>query len=121
MLSPAQLMLIIQHMNQKESLPSMSSESGLLQFCSVTLMVYFSKPVGVQLLSCVHLFVIPWTVACQDPLSMGFSRQEYWSGLSFPSPGDLPNPGIESMSPALPADSLMSKPPGRPTERESKA
>ena len=48
----------------------------------------------------------PWTVACQAPLPMGFSRQEYWSGLPFPSPGDLPNPGIEPRSPALQADSL---------------
>ena len=48
----------------------------------------------------------PWTVAHQAPLSMGFSRQEYWSGLPFPSPGDLPDPGIESWSPALQADSL---------------
>ena len=50
--------------------------------------------------------VTPWTVACQAPLSMAFSRQEYWSGLPFPSPGDLPDPGIEHGSPALPADSL---------------
>ena len=48
----------------------------------------------------------PQTVACQAPLSMGFSRQEYWSGLLFPSPGDLPNPEIEPKSPALQADSL---------------
>ena len=48
----------------------------------------------------------PWTVARQAPLSMGFSKQEYWSGLPFPSPGDLPNPGIEPRSPALQADSL---------------
>ena len=47
--------------------------------------------------------VTPWTVACQAPLSMGFSRQEYWSGLPFPSPGDLPDPGIKSRSPALQA------------------
>ena len=50
--------------------------------------------------------VTPWTVACQAPLSMGFSRQEYWSGLPFPSPGDLPDPGIEPESPALKTDSL---------------
>ena len=50
---------------------------------------------------------IPWTVASQTSLSMGFSRQEYWSGLPFPSPGDLPDPGIESGSPALQADSLL--------------
>ena len=59
----------------------------------------------------------PWTVACQAPLSTGFSRQEYWSGLSFPSPGDLPNPGIELESPALQLDSLPSEPPGKPDKR----
>ena len=48
----------------------------------------------------------PWAVACQAPLSMGFSRQEYWSGLPFPSPGDLPDPGIKLGCPALQADSL---------------
>ena len=53
----------------------------------------------VKSLSRVRLFVTPWTVAYQAPLSMGFSRQEYWSGLPFPSPGDLPNPGIEPGSP----------------------
>ena len=52
-------------------------------------------------LSRVQLFVTPWTVAYQPPPSMGFSRQEYWSGLPFPSPGDLPDPGIEPGSPAL--------------------
>ena len=50
---------------------------------------------------CVQLFVTPWTIAYQAPLSMGFSRQEYLSGLSFPSPGDLPDPGIEPKSPAF--------------------
>ena len=55
----------------------------------------------------------PWTVACQAPLSMGFCRQEYWSGLPFPSPGDLPNLGIEPGSPALQADSLPSESPGK--------
>jgi len=59
--------------------------------------------VCVKLLSHVQLFATPWTVARQDPLSMGFSRQEYWSGLPFPSPWDLPNPGIEPGSPALQA------------------
>ena len=56
----------------------------------------------------------PWTVAYQAPLSMGFSRQKYWSGLPFPSPGDLPNPGIKPGSPALQADALPSEPPGKP-------
>ena len=61
---------------------------------------------SVKSLSCVRLFVTPWTAANQDPQSMGFSRQEYWSGLPFPSPGDLPDPGIEPRSPALEADAL---------------
>ena len=62
----------------------------------------------------VLFFVTLWTVADQAPLSMGFSKQEYWSGLPFPSPGDLPNPGIEPGSPALQADALSSEPPGKP-------
>ena len=66
----------------------------------------------VKALSHVRLFVTPWTVAHQAPLSMGFSRQEYWSGLPFPSPGDLPDPGIAPGSPALQADSLPFEPPG---------
>ena len=57
----------------------------------------------VKSLSRVKLFAVPWTVACQAPLSMEFSRQEYWSGLSFPFPGDLPDPGIEPGSPAFQA------------------
>ena len=60
----------------------------------------------------IRLCATPWTVACQAPLSMGFPRQEYWSGVPFPSPGDLPNPGIEPTSSALQADSLQSEPPG---------
>ena len=51
----------------------------------------------------------PWTVAWQAPLSLGFPRQEYWKGMPFPSPADLPNPGIEPVSPALQADSLPSE------------
>ena len=61
----------------------------------------------------VQLFTTPWTVAYQAPQSMEFSRQEYWSGLPFPSPGDLPNPGIESKSPSLQVDSLPSEPWGK--------
>ena len=66
-----------------------------------------------QSLSPVRLFATPRTVAYQAPPSMGFSRQEYWSGLPFPSPADLPNPGIEPESPALQADSSPSEPPGK--------
>ena len=63
----------------------------------------------------VHVFVTPQAVTRQAPLSMGFSRQEYWSKLPFPSPGDLPDPGIEPGCPALQADSLPSEPPGKPS------
>ena len=69
----------------------------------------------VKSLSRVWLFATPWTVAYQAPPSMGFSRQECWSGLSFPSPGDLPDPRIEPRSPALQADALPSEPPGKPS------
>ena len=68
----------------------------------------------VKLLSHVRLFATPWTVVYQAPLSMEFSRQEYWSGLPFPSPGDLPNLGIKPGSPTLQADALPSEPPGKP-------
>ena len=62
-------------------------------------------------LSHVQFFVTPWTVAYEVPPSMEFSRQEYWTGLPFPSPGDLPNPGIKPGSPTLQADALPSEPP----------
>ena len=67
----------------------------------------------VKSLSHVRLFVTQWTVAYQASPSMGFSRQEYWSVLPFPSPGDLSHPGIEPGSPALEADALTSEPPGK--------
>ena len=73
-----------------------------------------------KLLSCVRLFATPWTVAYQGPLSMGFSRQEYWSELPFPSPRDLPNPGIEPGSPSLRANALPSEPPGKPHGKREK-
>ena len=69
--------------------------------------------VKVKSLSPVQLFATPWTVGYQAPPSMGFSRQEYWSGLPFLSPGDLPNPGIEPGSPSFQADALTSEPPGK--------
>ena len=67
----------------------------------------------VKSLSRVLLFATLWTVAYQASPSMGFSRQEYWSGLPFPSPGDLPDPGMEPGSPELEADTLTSEPPGK--------
>ena len=72
-------------------------ELSLLFMCIVTIL---------ESLSHVQLSATPWTVARQAPPSMEFSRQKYWSGLPFPSPGDLPNPGIKPVSPALRADSL---------------
>ena len=73
-----------------------------------------ANKVKVKSLSHARLFVTPWTVAHQPPPSMEFSRQEYWSGLPFPSPGDLPDLGIEPGSPTLWADALPSEPPGNP-------
>ena len=70
--------------------------------------------VKVKSLSHVQLFVTPWPIAYQASPSMGFSRQEYWNGLPSPSPGDLPDPGIEPGSAALEADALTSEPPGKP-------
>ena len=67
--------------------------------------------VKVKLLSRVQLFATPWTVAYRAPPSMEFCRQEYWSGLPFPSPGDLPDSGIEPGSPAFQADAFTSEPP----------
>ena len=71
----------------------------------------FIKWIKVKSLSRVRLSAAPWTLAYQAPPSMGFSRQEYWSGLPFPSPGNLPDSGIEPKSPALQADALPSRPP----------
>ena len=76
-------------------------------------MVELMVKVKVKSLSRVRLFATPWTVDYQASLSMEFSRQEYWSGLPFPSLGDLPNPGIEPGSPTLWADALPSEPPGK--------
>ena len=68
------------------------------------------------LLSCVQLFATPWIIAHWAPLSMGFPREEYWSGLPFPSPGHLPDPGIKPRSPGLQADSLLSEMSGKSQE-----
>ena len=78
------------------------------------LMPKLLKKVKVKSLIRVRLFATPWTVAYQAPPSMGFSRQECWSGVPLPSPGDLPEPGIEPRSPALQADALPSGPPEKP-------
>ena len=72
------------------------------------------------MLSPVQLFETPWTIACQAPLSMEFSRPKYWSGELFPSPGNLPNAGIEPRYPALQTDSLPSEPPEKIVDLRSK-
>ena len=77
-------------------------------------MTFRSLTLTLKLLSHVQLFATPWTVAYKAPPSMEFSRQEYWSGLPFPSPGDLPDPGIKPGSPALQADSLPTELWGKP-------
>ena len=88
-------------------------KSELLQCHKLVLNLLDWKKVKVKLLCCVQLFATPWAVAYQAPQSMEFSRQEYWSGLPFPSPRDIPNPGIKPGSPTLQADALPSEPPGK--------
>ena len=87
------------------------AEKGTLIFCIAVTGVSIPKYTYVHVLSCVWLFTAPRTVACQDPQPTEFSRQEYYSGLPCPPPGDLPNPGIKSGSPALQADSFSSEAP----------
>ena len=82
-------------------------------YCASLYSGFLSAAGGLVVKSCPTL-MIPWTVACQAPLSMGFTRQEHWSGLPFPSPGDVPDPAIEPESPALPADDLPTELWGKP-------
>ena len=107
----------------RDGSPPGSSVPGILQARTLEwVAISFSNAskwkVKVKSLSCVRLFATTWSAAHQAPLSMGFSRQEYWSGVPFPSPGDLPNPGIKPRSPALQADSLPSQPQGKPNRWE---
>ena len=89
--------------------------------CEITILDMIQKEISghmerkwkCQSLSHVQLFASSWTIAHHARLSTGFSRQQYWSGLPFPSPGNLPDPGSEPRSPALQADSLLSEPPGK--------
>ena len=100
-----QRMLTLDHL--VEWLPT----SGQVGFLS-SRTFYLDEIVHAQSLSHVRLFVTQWIAAHQAPLSMEFSRQEYWSRVPFPSPGDLPDLGIKPRSPTLQADSLASEPPG---------
>ena len=106
------------HGNQLMFLPGeIHGQRGLVEWLTIfpTILKIYIKwdVVKVKSLSRVRL-CDPWTVAHQAPPSMGFSRQEYWSGLPFPSPGNLPNPGIKPRSPTLQADTLNSAPPEKP-------
>ena len=108
------------HQNKTLNIPFSGSRTFYKIFrrstpCKHKVTVLLPKELS-RLLSRVQLYVTPWTVAHQAPLSIGFSRQEYWSGLPFPSPGDLPDPGIKPRSPTLQADALTSEPPGKPKE-----
>ena len=107
----------IQILKSLMSFHSVSKEMGLSgqqNLECLTIDLEQSTNIKCQSLSHVQLFVTPWTVAHQVSLSMEFSRQEFWGGLPFPSPGNLPNPKIEPRSPALQADSLPSESPGKP-------
>ena len=87
------------------------------EFIESSIFPVHSRYMCVCVLNCVQLFAIPRTVACQIPLSMEFFRQEYWNGLPFPTPGDLPNPGIKPECPASPAMAggfCTTVPPGKP-------
>ena len=102
---------------QADSLPSKPPGSRTQNTSEVCLWTKINfKWIIDRTLKCCHAVVYNslWSVACQALLSLEFSRQEYWSGLPFPSPGDLPNPGIEPGSPASQADSLLSELPGKP-------
>ena len=94
--------------------PEWESDQSKVWTSQASAWVRIPWKVKVKFLSHVWLFATPWTVAYQSPLSVGFSRQEYWNGLPFPSPGDLPNPGMEPGSPALQTDALPSEPPRKP-------
>ena len=84
-----------------------------MYFLMLLKLMYDHEKVKVKSVICVQLFSTLWTVAHQAPLSMGFSRHEDWSGLPFPFPGDLTNPGIKARYPALQVDSLLFEIPGK--------
>ena len=92
--------------------PPGSSVHGILQ---ARILEWVAISFSIQVLSSIQFFVTLWTVAIQVSLSMRFSRQEYWSGLPFPPPGYLPNPGIKPMSPALVDRFFTTEPPGKPS------
>ena len=110
--TPESNIKLMQNISQYKPSPKRKWED-LTNLAVLSTQSELTKSVEVKSLSHVWLLATPWTVAHQAPLSKGFSRQESWSGLPFPSPGDLPNPGIEPRSPTLQADALTSEPPGK--------
>ena len=109
--SPGRNTGVDSHFLLKGIFSTQGSNLGLPHCRQILYCLSHQEKAKVKSLSHVQLFATPWTVAYQVSPSMGFSRQEYWSGLLFPSPGDLPNPGIEPWSPAVQADALPSEPP----------
>ena len=109
--------LVLNPIPNPDFLSNLTAISSFPQKCNLNQPIW-NFQIKRQLLSHVQLFMTPWTVAHQAPLSMEFSRQEYWSGQPLPSPGDLPNPGIKPWSPALQVNSLPSEPPGKPDQSE---
>ena len=107
---------MLTHREKKEQIKDIRKEIKFTKYCVVylTIHIFINMKVKVKSLSRVQLFATPWTVAYQASPSMGFSRQEYRSGLPFPFPGHLPNPGIKPRSPTLQADALPSEPPEKP-------
>ena len=103
----------LHHLEQAVQIQSVLEKSDLNPLCWGFPVGSDGKESEVKSFSPVLLFATPWTVAYQASPSMGFSRQECWNGLPFPSPGDLPDPGIKPGSPALQADALPSEPPGK--------
>ena len=113
------------HLHNKQQTPPLSHNVIVDKYLSVVPFIYKTKTISkqqcmthtVSVLSHIWLFATALTAACQAPLSMGFPRQEYWSGLPFPSPGDLSNPGIETRSPVAPAlagEFFNTEPPVKP-------
>ena len=113
--TPESNIKLMQNISQYKPSPKRKWED-LTNLAVLSTQSELTKSVEVKSLSHVWLLATPWTVAHQAPLSKGFSRQESWSGLPFPSPGDLPNPGIKPRSPTLQADSLLAEPSGKPRE-----
>ena len=105
---PSSLTMLLRHIN------SSLLAIGWIALCLLPKNVQTTAKwkVNVKLLNCVWLFATLWAVACQVPLSMGFSSKDNWSDWPFPSPGHLPDPGIEPRSPILQTNSLPSEPPG---------